>query len=106
VDTGGTSTVQTSTDYTVDIKSTPGRIYPAYSKSWPATRWQRNAVTVRYVAGYGLPAAVPEGIKAAMKLLIGNWYEQREANIVGTIIGTVPLAVESLLWSYRHLEAA
>lgn len=48
-------------------------------------------------------AAVPETIKAALKLLCGHWYEHREAFAEGALT-EVPLAVETLLWGERVLE--
>ena len=65
---------------------------------YPSTYPVPNAVTVRFVAGY---TSVPAGIKAAMKLLIGHWYKNREAVNVGNIVNVMPLAVESLLWSFK-----
>ncbi|WP_288659535.1 MULTISPECIES: head-tail connector protein [Pseudomonas] len=38
-------------------------------------------------------------IQAAM-LLVGHWYANREAVVVGQAASNVPMAVESLLW-YR-----
>lgn len=47
-------------------------------------------------------ADFPASFKAAMLLLIGHSYANREAVVVGTITAEVPLAVESLLWSSRN----
>ena len=44
----------------------------------------------------------PASFKAAMLLLIGHSYANREAVVVGTITAEVPMAVESLLWSSRN----
>lgn len=44
----------------------------------------------------------PASFKAALLLLIGHSYANREAVIVGTTSAEVPLAVESLLWSSRN----
>jgi uncharacterized phiE125 gp8 family phage protein len=54
-------------------------ITPAYGSEWPATRDQVNAVSVRYVAGYANAAAVPESIKAWIKLQVSALFENREA---------------------------
>lgn len=43
---------------------------------------------------------VPEKIIAAMKLLVGHWYEHRE-EIIGTILKPVPLAAAALLQQNR-----
>jgi uncharacterized phage protein (predicted DNA packaging) len=39
-------------------------------------------------------------VEQAILLLVGHWYANREAVVVGTISSAVPLAVERLLW-YR-----
>lgn len=67
VDTAGATQTLAADQYTVDTKSQPARITPAYGVSWPATREQANAVTVRFVAGYGAASAVPDIIKLWMK---------------------------------------
>jgi hypothetical protein len=50
-----------------------------YGDTWPDTRAQINAVAVRYVAGYANAAAVPDSIKAWIKLQVSAMYENREA---------------------------
>jgi uncharacterized phiE125 gp8 family phage protein len=111
----GTGSVQTwgSSNYVTDIPVGPygqlPRIAPASGVSYPATQDRVNAVTVRLVCGYGTgaqneatqQAAVPAGIKAAMKLLIGHWYAHRESVAVGTIATPLPQAVETLLWPFK-----
>lgn len=44
----------------------------------------------------------PASFKAALLLLIGHSYANREAIVTGTIATELPLAVESLLWSSRN----
>ncbi len=102
----GAGAVQTlaTTEYAIDTAATPGRIYLAYDKSWPSTRAIQDAVRVEFKGGYGTAAtAVPEGIKAAMKLIIGDLYENRERTVVGTIANELP-AVDALLWPHRVVE--
>ncbi len=41
-------------------------------------------------------------LTAAMLLLIGHWYENRESVVVGTITAELPMAVEALIGPYRH----
>lgn len=55
-----------------------GCVAPVYAGSWPETRGQINAVAVRYLAGYADAAAVPEGIKQWIKLMVSTMYENRE----------------------------
>lgn len=42
-----------------------------------------------------------DDVKAAMLLLIGHWYANREAVNIGNITSEVPFAVEALLQPYR-----
>ncbi|VVN74073.1 head-tail connector protein [Pseudomonas fluorescens] len=44
----------------------------------------------------------PASFKAALLLLIGHSYANREAVVVGATTAELPLAVESLLWSSRN----
>jgi len=107
VDTQGVTQTWSPTLYTVDNPQGPkarrARIVPAYSQYYPVTRTVPNAVTVRFVAGYGATAAaVPFSIKAAMKLLIGNWWLNREAGqIIRGSADILPFGVDALLWPYK-----
>lgn len=42
-----------------------------------------------------------DDVKAAMLLLIGHWYTNRESVVVGQTVAEVPFAVEALLQPYR-----
>lgn len=82
-DADGVETVWDGANYIVDTRRQPGRIVLASGKSWPAGALQPvNGVVVRYVAGYGEPSAVPALYKKAIKLLVGEMYEHREATVV------------------------
>jgi uncharacterized phiE125 gp8 family phage protein len=101
-DTAGTLQTLAPAAYQVDDASDPGRVLPAPGASWPDTQAERvNAVRVRFVAGYGNAAAVPQAIKAAMLLLIGHLYEHRESEVIGTIVTPLNFAVDALLAPYR-----
>ncbi|QLY36012.1 phage gp6-like head-tail connector protein [Citrobacter freundii] len=47
------------------------------------------------------PILPGDDVKAAMLLLIGNWYENRESVVIGDTVAEVPFAVEALLQPYR-----
>lgn len=47
------------------------------------------------------PLLLGDDIRAAMLLLIGHWYSNRESVVTGITAATVPFAVESLLQPYR-----
>lgn len=57
-------------------------------------------ISVTYVAGY---ADVPAPIKAAILLMIGHWYANREAVAVGVAVETLPMAADALLAPYRRV---
>ena len=49
--------------------------------------------------------AIPHGLRAAMKMIVGLWYENREAYIDARPLVEVPMAVNSLLWGFSMPEA-
>jgi len=103
VDSNGVTQTLAATDYQVDPKSEPGRITPAYGQVWPSARGQMNAVTMRFVAGYGAAADVPRGIKDWMLLRITTLWENPAA-IVLDARGLVELPerfIDGLLDPYR-----
>lgn len=57
VDSNGDTQTWSTDEWDSDLPSGPqaqkGRAYPAYSYSWPTVRSIPNAITVRFVAGYG-----------------------------------------------------
>ena len=107
VDTNGATQTWSAALYTTDLpagpKARPGRVLPAFSQWYPVMRSVANAVTVRFVAGYGATGAtVPNALKAAMKLLIGNWWLNREAGqIVRGSADVLPFGIDALLWPFK-----
>lgn len=66
--------------------------------AWPSSYDRDDAVTVTYRAGYGEAAEdVPAAIKHAGLLLLGHYYENREAALVGTAATSIPEGVMTLL---------
>ncbi len=100
IDTNGAEQTLDPGQYRVDTGNQPGRITEAYNVTWPATRYITNAVVLTYSAGYGAAAAVPDVVKAAIKLLVAHWYEHREA-VSDNPVAILPVAVERLLWHER-----
>jgi len=103
------ASLTTTDDFDVDIKSDPGRIILEYGDSWPsATLWPMNPIEIEFVCGYGGAAAtatasalaVPAMIKHAMRLIIGDLYEQRETEVFGVSVQKLK-TVENLLFPYR-----
>lgn len=75
----------------------------AYNQTWPSPRGDAESVRIRYTAGWAT-ADVPAPIKAAILLLVGHWYANREAVNVGNITSEMPLAVDRLLAPYRIIR--
>ena len=69
--------------------------------SWNTLSLTRFRVT--YDAGYTVDAGdadvwnAPADVQQAVKHLVGNWFENREAVVIGTITSDVKLTVEFLL---------
>lgn len=72
----------------------------AYNQDWPSTRAIPEAVTVTYTAGYP-SVSLPDDIRAAICLLVGHLYENREETIVGVPITSIPMGFEALLSPYK-----
>ncbi len=95
----GTETTWTSSYYRVQL-SEPGRVSLALTQTYPLLYGVAGQVTVRFICGYGTAADVPKGLKQAMLLLIGHWYDNREE--VGKVGGKIEVAAHALMSSYRY----
>jgi uncharacterized phiE125 gp8 family phage protein len=90
--------------YMVDTTTLPGCIFKRFAKIWPVTYPVGNSVTVNYTAGYGATRdTVPQAIKNAMLLHIGDLFANRESVITGTIFNELP-AYKRLLNVHRYSE--
>lgn len=68
-DVNNVDSVVNTTDYILDNVAFVNKVCLNYGKAWPsATLKPVNGVKIRFVAGYGNAAAVPETIKQAMIL--------------------------------------
>lgn len=79
LDTAGVEQTLDSSKYRVlqaehDVRS--GIVEPAHGESWPATRDVGEAVTIRFVAGYGARNAVPAPIRTALMLHVEMLYDR------------------------------
>lgn len=100
VDTNGVTQLLAADQYLVDTNYVLGRISPAFGAIWPATRCQPSAIQIAFTAGYDDVASIPSTLIAAMKLLIGDLYVNRESSIVDMSILINP-AVMALLDPWR-----
>jgi uncharacterized phiE125 gp8 family phage protein len=99
--TAGTNVAISATDYVVDLYA--GQVLPV--STWPDTSDVPNAVRLTYTAGYGDEIRdVPDAIRHAILLLVGHWYENREAVAVGATPAEVPMAVDALIAPFRIMS--
>lgn len=95
-DVDGQESAVDASNYYTDTGSEPGRIALSAYGSWPTHRGFAS-FRVRFVAGYGLAAAVPQTIKTAILLTVAALYADREHP-------ELPAAAKTLLAPYRILR--
>lgn len=71
--------------------------------AWPYAGFDMNprAYRVRFSAGFGDAAAVPSGIKLAIKMLAAHFYVNREATATDKIPQQIEFGLKSLAGRYR-----
>lgn len=74
-----------------------GRVLPV--DSWPSGAVD-GGVTITFTAGFAT-GAVPPVLKQAALMMIGHWYMNREAVVVGETTAELPLAFRSACDAYR-----
>lgn len=103
-DSAGTETTLTeNTDYLVETNGEGiGRIVLPYGESWPSfTAYPSKPITIKFVCGWTAAASVPYSIKAALKLIGTDLYENREGQVLSSFNYQENKAVSILLASYR-----
>ncbi len=104
-DTDGTITTLTlTTDYLIETNGEGiGRIVLPYGGAWPSgTLYPSNPITIEFACGWTTAALVPYKIKAAIKMICADLYENREHQSIGSAqIYFENKAVERLLASAR-----
>lgn len=100
-DAAGTEQTVSSDVYRLHSASDASYIVEVDGQSWPNTATRDDAVTIRYVCGYGDAAAdVPPKLIRAVKLLIGHWEQNRSASSEKSQ-KEIPFAIKSLINPYR-----
>ena len=93
------------TEYTlsdVDFDKFSGKIRPVFGKSWPSVYERFNSVGVEATCGY-TASTLPSPIKQAILMLVGHFYENREATTSRSSDASkeVEFAFKALLDPYR-----
>tara|TARA_R110000824_G_scaffold393486_1_gene592658 strand:+ start:23 stop:601 length:579 start_codon:yes stop_codon:yes gene_type:complete len=101
-DTDDHLTTLAASNYILDDVSKPARIGVSVTGTLPSLADRINAVEVKYTVGYGTASTdVPEGIRTAIILTVGNWYENRQTVITGRTATELPLSSQYLLDQYK-----
>lgn len=98
-DTDGNRVTMPETDYVCDVAKEPAVLSPV--GSWPTGA---SDVAVLYAVGYEDAASVPAPLRAAMLLILGDLYENRQQVVADSrvIIGEIP-TVKRLLFPWRRV---
>ena len=79
-DSAGVSHTLASASYRVDTSGLVGRVVLKYGYEWPTETLDTGSpIAVRFVAGHATTATIPDMQKAAVLLLTGEMYQNREA---------------------------
>ncbi len=98
------NSLQTLSDtvYDTQLNYEPSQIQLTDGQSFPTITKRNDAVVARYTVGYGSAASdVPEIIKQAILLTIGNFYQNRNSVVIGRIATELPQNSKWLLDTYK-----
>lgn len=96
-DSEGAESMVSADVYIADIDNDPGQVMPQSGFTWPVfAPYPSSPIRIRFVAGYEI---LPIALRQAMLLLIGHWYENREATSAAT--DETAFSVHALLAPYR-----
>lgn len=103
-DTAGSPQTFSNTNYTADVDSDPPRVTPNVGQLWPIASLLPNSIKIEFIAGFTSPALVPDNIKAALRLIIGDLYENREQSLIGTrlMVVELPRGVDDLMSRHKQ----
>lgn len=81
-----------------------GSVYLRFRNGYqfPADLYERRAVAVTFQAGYP-SGELPAPLKVAILLLVGTWFENREAT-VSTAANELPFAVKALISPFKRMS--
>ncbi|MDD7909144.1 phage head-tail connector protein [Pseudovibrio exalbescens] len=102
-DADGTQIVLTAEQYVADLISNPARI--RLCAGCGTSLRELNGIEVEVTAGYGdAPEDVPAGLRTAILMLMGFWYERRNMVEDGLLTGLIPHGFAAALSPYKVLK--
>jgi uncharacterized phiE125 gp8 family phage protein len=102
VNKSGANATITSTNYELQADELGSFIRFIDGYSIPTDLAETRALRVTFTAGYGDAAAVPAALKSAILMLVGHWYDNREAVTSGAV-AELPVSVMALTAPYRRV---
>jgi uncharacterized phiE125 gp8 family phage protein len=104
INSSGARTGVSTSVYETNENGMYGELYLARNQSWPTdAECRENSIEVTFTAGYGSSADdVPDPIKHAIKMLILDMYERREAQVDRALVDNP--VFKNLLYSYKAVE--
>ena len=87
--------------YQWDLAYMPTRVALKPNQSFPNIASRIDAIEVTYDVGVDDSANVSNGIKQAVLLTIGHWYQNRESVVVGRQVNEMPMSAKYLLDQYK-----
>ena len=90
-----------SSNYVVNNEYEPCQINLVVDGSFPNIADRIDAIECKYTVGYGTASDVPDVIKQAILLTLGNWYENRMSVITGRTTTEMPMSAKFLLDTYK-----
>lgn len=95
IDSAGASLTLPAEHYAIAGAGDTAQVWPTALASWPETSCDApSCVRITFVAGYADP---PAQIKHAVRMLVGYWYERREAVVTGMNATELSMAVARML---------
>lgn len=98
-DSGGALQTLDSSKYRVHTVGLFGEV--EVIDSWPSTQARRNAVEIRFTAGYGDdPDDVPAGLQQGILTLIAHWYVHREM-VSNFAMQPIPQTAQDVIYRFK-----
>lgn len=104
---GATQTLSTDV-YGVSTKGVFGQVYLKTDQTFPDLYTDPDPITITFVCGYGAAAAVPNGIRKAIKLLAVHYFENQSQTFPEQRLVEVPrkilYGIEAAAGKYRIMN--
>lgn len=84
-------------------EAAPDVVMPAFGASWPSAAAEAGSVRITFDAGYEA-GLCPGALEAAVRLMLGSLYGNRENVVTGVSVAELPGGVAALCAPYRRVS--